>query len=146
MSKRFDQCKNPKCIYLKVRLCEDGYCTHCELKILKTKIKKLERILKYYEISKKKSRNLPFRLTLKGQSMYWEKKVPYTQKDLINHLQNLFTEGMTLENYGRWHIDHIIPRNKFHYTSYEDKDFKRCWDLSNLQPLWAEENINKIRK
>jgi hypothetical protein len=54
---------------------------------------------------------------------------------------------MTMENYGSyWHIDHIKPRSLFTYTSIEDEQFKKCWALSNLQPLEALENIRKGNK
>jgi len=60
-----------------------------------------------------------------------------------NHLEKQFKDGMTWDNYGDWHIDHIRPISSFNFKSYEDKEFKECWDLNNLQPLWAEENIRK---
>ena len=47
---------------------------------------------------------------------------------------------------GEWHIDHIIPKSVFNFTKPEHEDFKRCWALKNLQPLWAEENISKFNK
>ncbi len=50
---------------------------------------------------------------------------------------------MSFENYGEWHIDHVVPASNFSYDSFEDKEFKDCWALSNLQPLWAEENLKK---
>ena len=73
----------------------------------------------------------------------WESLVGYTIKDLIKHLQKQFTGGMTWNNYGKWHIDHIIPVSAFNFTSTDGFDFKRCWALSNLQPLWAKENMSK---
>lgn len=80
----------------------------------------------------------------KGYS--WEKIVNYTVKDLMKHLEKQFTEGMTWENYGKWHIDHIIPQSVFSFTSYEDNEFQECWVLSNLQPLWAQDNRKKSNK
>jgi len=62
------------------------------------------------------------------------------------HLERLFRPGMNWQNMGKWHIDHIYPVSSFNFSSYEDKEFKECWDLKNLQPLWAEENINKSNK
>jgi len=76
----------------------------------------------------------------------WEQLVGYTIKDLMKHLQKRFTDGMSWDNYGEWHIDHIIPVSKFNFTSTDDFDFKRCWALSNLQPLWAGENMKKHAK
>ena len=69
--------------------------------------------------------------------------VDYTVTVLKAHLEKQFTEGMTWENHGAWHIDHIIPICAFNYESPGDLDFKRCWALGNLQPLWAEDNIKK---
>lgn len=76
----------------------------------------------------------------------WESLVGYSIKDLMKHLQKQFIDGISWENYGEWHIDHIIPVSKFNFTSIDDFDFKRCWALSNLQPLWASENIRKHAK
>lgn len=75
----------------------------------------------------------------------WEALVGYTVDDLMAHLECQFTDGMTWENHGQygWHIDHIIPRSVFNYEAPEDIDFKRCWAISNLQPLWWRENIAK---
>ena len=58
----------------------------------------------------------------------------YTQDDLINHLENLFTENMSWDNYGEWHVDHIIPVSEFNFTEYTDYEFKKCWELNNLRP------------
>ena len=76
----------------------------------------------------------------------WESLVGYSIKDLMKHLQEQFVDGMSWGNYGKWHIDHIIPVSKFNFTSTDDFDFKRCWALSNLQPLWASENVRKHAK
>lgn len=70
----------------------------------------------------------------------------YTVDDLRDHLDKLLADGMTWENYGEWHVDHKIPRSAFNYTSPDDFDFKRCWSLKNLQPLWAADNIRKHAK
>lgn len=79
---------------------------------------------------------------------HWESLVNYTLQDLIIHLESLFKPGMSWSNYGKdgWEIDHKKPISSFNFSSYEDKEFKKCWDLNNLQPLWAEENIRKGKK
>ena len=64
----------------------------------------------------------------------------------MRHLETSFNNGMTWDNYGKWHVDHIIPKNSFNYTSPEDKEFKECWELKNLQPLWAGDNLRKSSK
>lgn len=76
----------------------------------------------------------------------WESLVGYTLKDLVKHLEKQFTKGMSWENMGQWHIDHIVPVSAFNFSSPEHIDFKRCWALENLRPLWAKENISKNDK
>ena len=70
----------------------------------------------------------------------------YSPEDLKQHLDGLLTDGMTWENYGEWHVDHIIPITSFNFTSVYDEEFKKCWSLSNLQPMWGEDNIRKSNK
>ena len=79
---------------------------------------------------------------------HWESIVGYNIADLVNHLESKFKEGMTWENYGYrgWHVDHILPVVSFNYKSVEDEEFKRCWNLENLQPLWAKDNLRKSDK
>lgn len=48
---------------------------------------------------------------------------------------------MTWENFGEWHIDHIVPLSKFNLTDYEQ--LKIACHFSNLQPLWAKDNLSK---
>jgi len=75
----------------------------------------------------------------------WELLVGYTVIQLKKHLEKNFKHGMSWNNYGKngWHIDHIIPQSAFNFEKPEDIDFKRCWALKNLQPMWAKENISK---
>lgn len=67
----------------------------------------------------------------------------YTIEELMTHLEALFTTGMTWDNYGKWHVDHKIPMNSFKFESTDDIEFKECWKLSNLQPLWGPDNLSK---
>jgi hypothetical protein len=67
----------------------------------------------------------------------------YNPRDLMVHLQSQFKDGMSWDNYGKWHIDHIKPRSHFSISSTEDAAFRECWALTNLQPLWASENCSK---
>jgi hypothetical protein len=76
----------------------------------------------------------------------WSALVGYNIDQLKNHIENLFSEGMSWDNYGEWHIDHIVPIAAFNFIRPEDEDFKRCWALENLQPLWAEDNHRKGSK
>ena len=89
-------------------------------------------------------------LSLKGNKngRCWEDLVGYNLQNLMIHLEKLFKPGMTWDNYGMkgWSIDHIKPISKFNFVSYEDEEFKECWALENLQPLWHKENISKGAK
>ena len=77
----------------------------------------------------------------------WEYLVGFTLNQLKVHLEGQFVDGMTWENYGsEWHIDHVIPKSVFNFYIPEHIDFKRCWSLKNLQPLWAKENLVKHNK
>jgi hypothetical protein len=76
----------------------------------------------------------------------WESLVGYTLEDLMQRIESLFQPGMDWTNYGKWHLDHIIPRAAFFYTDETDIDFKRCWGLDNLQPLWMIDNCTKYTK
>jgi 5-methylcytosine-specific restriction endonuclease McrA len=75
----------------------------------------------------------------------WESLVGYDLDGLTSHLEKKFLPGMSWSNYGQygWHIDHIIPKSAFNYTSPDHIDFKRAWALSNLQPLWWRDNLIK---
>lgn len=73
----------------------------------------------------------------------WLKYVDFTLEQLKLHLESKFSDGMNWENYGKWHIDHIKPKSLFKINSPESIEFKKCWSLDNLQPLWAIDNILK---
>lgn len=60
-------------------------------------------------------------------------------EELKQHLQSKFTEGMTWDNYGEWHIDHIIPLCS---AKTEQELYELC-HYTNLQPLWAKDNQRK---
>ncbi len=66
-----------------------------------------------------------------------------TREELMAHLESLFTDGMTWENYGRagWHVDHKRPCASFDLTDPEQQG--ACFHYTNLQPLWAVDNLSK---
>lgn len=69
----------------------------------------------------------------------------FTRDELLRHIERQFTKGMSWEAFGRGeiHIDHIIPVSAFNITSVDDPDFKVCWALTNLRPMWKVDNIKK---
>jgi len=56
-----------------------------------------------------------------------------------SYIESKFKEGMSWENYGEWHLDHIKPL----YLSENEEDLVKLNHYTNLQPLWAEDNIKK---
>jgi len=59
----------------------------------------------------------------------------------VDHLTKQFKKGMSWDNHGEWHIDHIIPCASFDLTKPSEQ--KKCFHYTNLQPLWARENLQK---
>lgn len=73
--------------------------------------------------------------------------VGYSIADLKVHLERQFKNGMSWENFGKWHIDHILPVTAFRITGADGEidasEVRACWALSNLRPLWARDNVKK---
>lgn len=82
--------------------------------------------------------------------------LPYSMPELKQHIESQFEPWMNWSNWGRynadswndndsstwtWQIDHIIPHSDLPYDSMEHENFKKCWNLSNLRPLNAKQNI-----
>lgn len=63
---------------------------------------------------------------------------------LVTWLESKFEPGMSWDNYGQWHMDHIIPCAAFNIEDREEA--KKCFHYSNLRPLWAKQNIAKNAK
>jgi hypothetical protein len=98
-----------------------------------------------YCISRNMSQSIRHSLKTGKHHIHWEKLVNYTSEQLKLHIEAQFKPGMNWDNYGfrGWHIDHIVPISSFNITSCECDEFKKCWALSNLQPLWWYENLSK---
>ena len=58
---------------------------------------------------------------------------------VMAHIESLFRDGMSWDNYGKWHIDHIVPLA----TAVTKQDVIKLSHYTNLQPLWAIENLRK---
>ena len=78
----------------------------------------------------------------------WQELTGYSLDDLRRHIEKQFKKGMTWERFlaGEIHIDHKIPVSAFNFDSPDHIDFKRCWALKNLQPMWANDNQVKHAK
>lgn len=62
-------------------------------------------------------------------------------KDFKLHLESLFVEGMSWNNHGEWHVDHKRPCASFDLTDIKQQ--QECFHYTNLQPLWAVDNLSK---
>ena len=65
-------------------------------------------------------------------------------EELKKHLESKFQPGMTWKNQGLWHIDHVRPLASFDLT--ERAQFLQACHYTNLQPLWAAENLKKAAR
>ena len=63
---------------------------------------------------------------------------------LMGYIESKFTKNMTWDNYGYygWHLDHIIPLS----TAKTEKEIYVLYHYTNLQPLWAEDNLRKSNR
>lgn len=79
-----------------------------------------------------------------GRSKTVEALFGYSIADLRQHIERKFKDGMTWDAFmaGQIHIDHIKPQAAFNLQ--DDDQWRECWSMSNLQPLWADENIRKM--
>jgi len=87
-------------------------------------------------------------LALKSNGIVKSKKtlklLGCTMAELWQHLESKFQSGMTKENYGKWHVDHIRPCASFDLTKIREQE--KCFHYTNLQPLWAKDNVSKGAK
>lgn len=105
-----------------------------------------------YNKKRKKNDTLFYLITMMRQSIYRYLKykskktfdiVGCSPEYLKEHIENQFKEGMSWEKMGKEiHIDHIIPLSS---AKSEEELYKLC-HYTNLQPLWAEENLKKSNK
>jgi len=67
-----------------------------------------------------------------------------SKEELSEHLENQFAAGMNWDNYGKWHVDHILPCSSFDFS--KESHQRECFHYKNLQPLWAADNWKKSNK
>jgi hypothetical protein len=58
------------------------------------------------------------------------------------HIEKQFTKGMTWDNYGEWHFDHIYPVS----LAKDEQHVIELNHYTNFQPLWAKDNLSKGNK
>ena len=121
---------------------------------LKQNRKKINEIQKKYQHTKrnedklhKLKGNISTRIyhAIKGKYKKKKRTIEYLGCSILFYkgfLQKQFKEGMTWENYGEWHIDHIVPLA----SASTEEELIKLFHYTNTQPLWAEENIKKANK
>lgn len=107
-------------------------------------------------IKNKLKTNVNFKLRMYLRSRIWSAlkrniKSAKTMKligcniaDLKIYLQKKFTKGMSWDNYGKWHVDHIKPCSAFDLS--KPREQRKCFNWRNLQPLWAKDNYAKRKQ
>ena len=124
----------------------------------KYRIERLNYEKNYYRnINRRLIKNLRTRLslTIRNNQKYSSvlKLIDCSLEKLKQHLEKQFTSGMNWSNYGRgwngkgmveWHIDHIRPCASFDLSKPSEQ--YKCFHYTNLQPLWAKENMSKNDK
>ena len=61
-------------------------------------------------------------------------------------MKNLFQPGMTWENHGKWHLDHVKSLSKFKEQLTDEKVQDEANHYTNIAPVWAEDNYKKYNK
>jgi len=163
--KGYEPVKEIECIICKNKFIRNSidqkYCSNDECRLEYLRKKGRDGYYKYKDkIMERRKNNINFCIknklrmriscAVKSQGTYKADKtmnlIGCTINDLKNYLEEQFMEGMTWDNYGLygWHIDHIIPCVSFDFTKEEEQ--KKCFHYTNLQPLWARENLRKSGK
>lgn len=97
-------------------------------------------------ISHRVSASINYCVKSRSGGKSWRSTLGYSVAELLEHLEKQFSRGMSWENVGDWEIDHIIPKSSFKYETVDCEEFRSCWALSNLRPLWKMENRAKKDK
>tara|TARA_R110002033_G_scaffold64766_4_gene115698 strand:- start:21282 stop:21863 length:582 start_codon:yes stop_codon:yes gene_type:complete len=142
----------------------DKHLNQCRISYQKHKIKRNVKSAEYHKKNKDKineyfvnrrKNDLNFKMTAYMRNMlnrvlsrsYNDKDnstvemLGYTCDELVSHISGLFIDGMSWDNYGEWHIDHIVPLTWWFENGITDPS--RTNALINLQPLWATDNLVK---
>jgi len=133
---------------------KENYPKVCVIHNERSKKYRVENKEKYNDYFKRRYKKIPHQYAWRGMLSFMLRRfntkkekttieiLGYSAEDLKKHMESLFLDGMTWENWGLWEIDHIRPISSFD----KDVDPKVVNELSNLQPLWANDNLKKRNK
>jgi hypothetical protein len=105
--------------------CKSRHKKYIKNPIFKLKINYRSRLYSYYRGTSRSKRS--------------EEIVGLPWIEFKKYIEKKFKLGMTWENYGEWHIDHIIPLS----SAKTKKELERLFYYTNCQPLWALDNLRK---
>lgn len=127
----------------KVFYLKGGKMTLDRIKITKNESKRLDDIvdrrINKNKLREKLQNKLINTVKTKKCNRLTEKLIGCSYTEFIEYLESKFVEGMCWENYGEWHLDHIIPVSHFNLFSIRDR--YKCFNYKNIQPLWATKAI-----
>jgi len=118
------------------------YCDECHIPARKARVK-LMRSQPAGFINHRISSGIRQSLRMAKQGHRWESLVGFSLSELMAHLEDQFLPGMTWANRYEWHIDHRRPLCSFEFQTPDCPQFREAWALTNLQPLWAVDNLIK---
>lgn len=135
---------------------DNGYCVSCQnASRMKSYRKNKKREIDRYYAKKNSDINFRLKCNLRSRINTFIKSNPNlnrpskireylgcSKEELRKYLENQFKDGMNWDNYGKWHIDHIIPLS----SAKTDEELYKLCHYTNLQPLWARDNISKSGK
>lgn len=121
----------------------------------KLKIKKHRKDMNFYSdrLKQRRNKDINYRILQNLRNRIWravkrfnksaksQELIGCSSEELIEYLENQFVNGMSWDNYGKWHIDHIQPCSTFDMSEPDEQ--KKCFHYTNLQPLWAKDNLSK---
>ena len=158
--KRCSKCKEDKPLeaYGNLKRGKDGKCSYCKQCAKKGYDKYVQKnwksINEKIKSKRKEYREDPLYRLREGlrehvRRYIVDKKSKHTEDilgasfdNVRQHIEKQFVEGMSWNNYGEWHIDHIIPLS----SGAKREEYIKLNHYTNLQPLWAKDNLSKGAK
>lgn len=130
-------------------------CKQCDSqKFEKWRNQNLEYFNKYYKTKRKADPLYRLAHNLRNRIGVYCKSIEIAKKTKTQHIigieasgfklymESKFQEGMTWDNYGKWHVDHIKPLS----LATTEQEIIELNHYTNLQPLWAAQNLKKSNK
>ena len=102
-----------------------------------------DKLFKIKEILKSRLRRILKQKNVR-KPLAFRKAFGISFEEFKKYIENQFVKGMNWNNYGKWHLDHIVPLSFFNLSNLEE--YKKANHYSNFQPLWAKENLKKSNK